>query len=186
MIRIEGYAVVCDNDCIADASGVMPDSLKTEAEWQFFQAGLDASDVIVLGRKSHDVTPNPKGRRRLVMTSSIGAPRWEGEQTVFWNPAGAPLETALAMFDGPASHLAVTGGRLVFDYFLNTPAGYTRFHLSRVKDVYLRGGIKVFTALEDATLTPESLLRANDYQPDAWQQLDAVASVVSWARRQNS
>ena len=180
---IVGYAVICENDCIADAAGSMPDSLKTEAEWAYFQAGLEASDVIVLGRKSHAVTPNPRARQRLVMTGRVSAPVWEDTRTVFWNPKTAPMETALAMFDGPASHLAVTGGRLVFDYFLNTAPGYTRFHLSRVKDVYIKNGIKVFTALEEATQTPESLLRAKNYSPDKWQQLDDIASVVSWIPR---
>lgn len=186
MMSIEGYAVICENDCIAEASGSMPDSLKTDAEWAFFQAGLDRADLIVLGRKSHEVTPNPKARQRLVMTGRVEKPEWENARTVLWNPQAATLETALAMFEGAAKHLAVTGGRLVFDYFLNTSLGYTTFHLSRVKDVYLKGGVKVFTALEEARQTPESLLRERGYAPEKWRQLDDIASVVSWTLSKNS
>jgi len=182
MIKIEAYGVVCENDCIADAGGAMPDALKSDAEWAFFQAGLDASDVIVLGRKSHEVTPNPKARRRLVMTGSVEAPRWESERTVLWNPAGARLETALDMFDIKVTRLGVTGGKAVFDYFLESKAGYTAFHLSRMKDVYLHGGVKVFSALEDATKTAESVLKHYGYVPTGWKQLDEVASVVSWVQ----
>lgn len=180
MLKIEAYAVICENDCIADENGAMPDALKSDAEWAFFQAGLDASDVIVLGRKSHEVTPNPKGRRRLVMTGSVSAPVWEDARTVLWNPAGAPIETALSMFDTDITVLGVTGGRFVFDYFLQSQAGYTHFHLSRMKDVYLHGGVKVFSALEDAKQTAETVLRAANYTPQSWRQLDEVASLVSW------
>jgi len=179
MMQIEGYGVVCENDCIADADGTMPEALKSDAEWAFFQAGLDASDVIVLGRKSHEVTPNPKGRRRLVITNSVELSRWEGQRTVLWNPAGAPIETALDMFDIEVTRLGVTGGRLVFDYFLQSKAGYTAFHLSRMRDVYLHGGVKVFSALEDVTRTAESVLKDYQYLPTGWKQLDEVASVVT-------
>lgn len=180
MMRIEGYAVICENDCIADADGKMPVALKTDAEWAFFQAGLDASDVIVLGRKSHEVTPNPKARRRLVLTRSVRQPVWETAQTVFWNPDQAPLSMALSMFDIVVSVLAVTGGKQVFDCFLARAGGYTHFHLSRVQDVYLKGGTKVFSALDAGGQTPESLLRMQGYVAGAWQQLDETSSVVTW------
>jgi len=185
MMRIEGYAVVCENDCIADATGAMPEALKTDAEWAFFQAGLDASDVIVLGRKSHEVTPNPKARRRLVLTSRVENPHREDERTVFWNPKHAAIDIPLKMFGGKASILAVTGGKAVFDYILGSEAGFTCFHLSRVQDVYLKDGTKVFSALEAGGATAESLLKAKGYEPGEWRQLDDVASVVSW-RRANS
>lgn len=180
MIRMEGYAVVCDNDCIADASGHMPDALKAEAEWAFFQAGLEASDVIVLGRKSHDMTPNPKARRRLVMTRQVETPVWEDDRTVLWNPEKVSLQMAISMFDFDICVLAVTGGREVFDYFLGQGGGYSAFHLSRIKDVYLRGGVKVFSDLEGGGVTPESLLQSGGYLPAKWRELDDVSSVVTW------
>lgn len=180
MMRIEGYAVICENDCIADASGNMPDCLKTEAEWAFFQAGLETSDVVVLGRKSHEVTPNPKARRRLVLTRRVSAPEWEDAHTVLWNPASTGLDLALSMFDTEVSVLAVTGGQGVFDTFLQREGGYTQFHLSRIKQAYLKDGRKVFSALSEGNQTPEGLLKAKGYEPGRWQELDDVASVVSW------
>ena len=180
MIQIEGYAVICENDCIADAQGGMPEALKSEAEWAFFQAGLARADVVVLGRKSHEVTPNPAGRCRLVLTRRVEQAEWEDARTVLWNPAGAGLEIALSMFEVGVATLAVTGGRDVFDYFLTQPAGYTSFHLSRIKGTYLKGGTKVFSGLSAGDQTPESFLRARGYRPSHWRKLDEVASVVSW------
>jgi len=182
MMQIKGYAVVCDNDCLADADGAMPESLKSEAEWAYFQAGLDAADIIVLGRKSHEVTPNPKARLRLVLTSSVEQPVWDDPLTVFWNPAHAPLSLAVAMFDEPVSSLAITGGTLVFDYFLTSIGGFNEFHLSRMQDVYLKEGKKLFSMLEETNETPESYLRKLGYVPAAWQRLDDQASVVCWRR----
>ena len=180
MIKIEAYAVVCENDCIADATGAMPPELKNDAEWDFFQAGLARADVAVLGRKSHEITPNPKERRRLILSRRVARAEWEDARTVIWNPEGARLALALEMFDAPVSSLAITGGQGVFDYFLAHENGYKQFHLSRLKDVYLKGGTKLFSALNGGGNTPESLLKAAGYRPGAYRELDERASVVSW------
>jgi len=47
---IVGFAIVSADDRIADAGGAMPDALRNEADWQRFQAELDASALTVLGR----------------------------------------------------------------------------------------------------------------------------------------
>ena len=69
-IEIHGYAIVSRDDRIADFSGAMPDSLRNDADWAYFQAGLDAADWVALGRASHAAAPNPKRRRRLVVSRS--------------------------------------------------------------------------------------------------------------------
>jgi hypothetical protein len=43
--RIEGYAIVTEDGMVADAGRVMPDSLKFEADQNFFERGLDGVDV---------------------------------------------------------------------------------------------------------------------------------------------
>lgn len=178
-MRIEGYAVVGDNDRIADAAGKMPDSLKNDAEWTFFQDGLDAADVTVLGRRSNDVTPNHRGRRRLVMTRSVSGIELNG-LIVLWNPEGASLETALAAFECKVEHLAVAGGRNVFDYFLSGLHRYTVFHLSRIKGVSLPGGVGVFSAVETKGLTAEQTLSSSGYSPGSSKMLDKDVEVVGW------
>jgi hypothetical protein len=48
--RIEGYAIVSEDGMLANASGIMPDQLKFEADQKFFERGLDGVDVVVHGR----------------------------------------------------------------------------------------------------------------------------------------
>ena len=180
VIKIEAYAVICENNCIADATGKMPAELKNEAEWAFFQQGLDRADVSVLGRKSQEITPNPKNRQRLVLSRRIKSTEQKDTRTVVWNPEGATLALALELFAKPVSSLAITGGQAVFDYFLAHKSGYTQFHLSRLKNVYLEGGTKLFSALNGTADTPESLLKSAGYTPGAYRDFDEHASVVSW------
>ncbi len=177
-LRIEGYAVVSDDDCIADADGNMPDSLKNDAEWDFFQAGLDAADVSVLGRRSHDATPNHARRNRLVLTRSVEAVKVDG-LIVFWNPDACPLAAALQAFELPVSHLAVTGGRDIFDFFLTGEVRFTAFHLSRVRGVTLPGGTGVFSGVNRGQ-SAEAILAEAGYQPGPLQVLDEGVDVVSW------
>lgn len=178
--RIEAYAVVSDDDCIADVHGEMPESLKNDAEWAFFQNGLDAADVTVLGRRSHDATPNHASRRRLVMTRSVADVKTDG-LIVFWNPAGAELSAALNAFDRPVTHLAVAGGQTIFDYFLTGPYMYSAFHLSRVHGVQLAGGTGVFSHVKPDEVSAEMVLERHGYLPGERCILDEGVDVVSWS-----
>lgn len=186
MILIEGYAVVCEDDCIADANGNMPANLKNEAEWAFFQAGLDVCDVVVLGRKSHEVTPNPKGRKRLVMTRRVHQPELHGADCVFWNPDHESLEGALGLFAIPCRRIGVTGGQGVFDHFLTGPAAYDHFYLSRIAGVRLDNGVKVFSGCLSDEQTAESLLADAGYIAQKEMHLDAEARVVEWQKTKTS
>ncbi|MEQ9504920.1 MAG: hypothetical protein RLO80_01530 [Hyphomonas sp.] len=179
-MRIEAYAVVSEDDRITGASGEMPAELKTAAEWNFFQAGLDEADIVVLGRFSHLVAPNPKKRRRLVMTRSVPRLQREGEITVFWNPGGSSLAEALAAFAIPVAHLAIAGGQGVFDHFLSGPHTYTAFHLSRIDGVTLPGGRAVFGEVEASGSAATALLQAHGYHPGPRRQLDPLAHVITW------
>lgn len=181
MIEIEGYAVVSENDCIADAAGKMPASLHSEAEWAFFQAGLDACEVVVLGRKSHEVTPNPKNRRRLVMTRNVKTIQQENETLMFWNPEYEGLKTALSAWPITVRRLGVTGGQGVFDHFLTGPCPYTCFYLSRMKGVHLSNGQKVFSEIETNGYSASQYLVATGYFPRRGKILDARASLVAWS-----
>lgn len=177
-MRIEAFAVVSDDDRITDAAGDMPDALRNDAEWAFFQAGLDAADVTVLGRSSHDVTPNPNRRRRLVLTS-LGT-RTGDDRTVFWTPEETSLEDALALFNVPIDSLAVAGGQHVFDHFLRVEPRFASIHLSRVEGVLLPGGRPVFGDVDRMGLSADEVLWRAGYQPGPRQRLDETAHVVTW------
>ena len=62
--RIEGYAIVSDDDLIAGPDGRTPDALRNEADWAYFQRELDRADLVALGRLGHEANPNVRQRRR--------------------------------------------------------------------------------------------------------------------------
>ena len=118
--RIEGYAIVSEDGMLANAAGIMPHSLKFEADQQFFERGLDGVDVVVHGRHSHERQPCSYLRRRLILTRQVPAIAADpsNEKVLFWNPAGASFEQALALLGTPDGSVAVIGGTDVFAMFL--------------------------------------------------------------------
>jgi dihydrofolate reductase len=179
--RIEGYAIVSEDGMLANAAGIMPDSLKFEADRHFFERGLDGVDVVVHGRHSHERQPCSYLRRRLILTRQVPAIAAEpsNEKVLFWNPAGASFEQALALLGTPDGSVAVIGGTDVFAMFLDR---YDVFHLSRAPDVRLPGGRPVFP--EVPTRTPEEVLASHGLdrgQPQALDPANGLA-IVSWQR----
>jgi hypothetical protein len=73
-LRSEGYAIVSEDGMLANAAGIMPDSLKFEADQHFFERGLNGVDVVVHGRHSHEQQPRSYLRRRLIVTRQVPAP----------------------------------------------------------------------------------------------------------------
>ncbi len=61
-MRIEGYVIVSADGMLADANGVMPASLKFEADQRCFESALDAADLIVHGRHSFEDQPRSPQR----------------------------------------------------------------------------------------------------------------------------
>ena len=59
-LAFAGYAIVSADGFIADDDGHMPDSLKFEADWAYFQAALDRADITLIGRLTHEAAPNVK------------------------------------------------------------------------------------------------------------------------------
>ena len=58
---------------LANAAGIMPDSLKFDADLDFFERGLDGVDVVVHGHHSHEQQPHSHLRRRLILTRQVPA-----------------------------------------------------------------------------------------------------------------
>jgi hypothetical protein len=48
--RIEGYAIVSGDGMIADGNGVIPATIRNDADQRFFQSELDRAAVLVHGR----------------------------------------------------------------------------------------------------------------------------------------
>ncbi len=179
--RIEGYAIVSEDGMLANSAGVMPDSLKFEADQAFFERGLDGVDVVVHGRHSHEQQRHSDLRRRLILTHRIPAiaPDPSHKKTLFWNPAGASLEQAMVVLGVPEGSIAVIGGTGVFGLFLDR---YDVFYLSRAPAVRLPGGRPAFP--EVPARTPEQVLARHGLEPDQKRLLDAekAVAVVEWRR----
>jgi len=137
---------------LANAAGIMPDSLKFEADQHFFERGLDGVDVVVHGRHSHERQPRSNLRRRLILTRQVPAiaAHPSNEKALFCNPSGASFEQALAVLGTPDGSVGVIGGTGVFWMFLDR---YDVFHLARAPDVRLPGGRPVFLRCASPTLS---------------------------------
>lgn len=161
-IEYEGHAIVSEDGMIADAGGTMPETLRSEADWRYFQAALDRAALVVLGRKGHALHPNP-GRRRLVLTTSVGALASDraDKLATLWNPAGMPIETVLDELGITEGIVAVTGGTGTFDIFLPL---YSRFVLAEVRGLALPGGIPCFGKGHPRYVLPGAGLAARDMQ----------------------
>lgn len=179
--RIEGYAIVSEDGMLANSAGVMPDSLKFNADQAFFEHGLDGVDLVVHGRHSHEHQRHSDLRRRLILTRRIAAiaPDPSNKKALFWNPAGASLEQAMAVLGVPRGIIGVIGGTQVFGFFLDR---YDAFYLSRAPAVCLPGGRPVFP--EVPALTPEEVLARCGLEPLQKRILDAerAVAVVEWYR----
>lgn len=166
---------------IANAAGIMPDSLHFEADQHFFERGLDGVDVVVHGRHSHERQACSHLRRRLILTRQVAAIAADpsNEKAFFWNPKGASFEQALALLGPPDGSIAVIGGTDVFAMFLDR---YDVFHLSRAPDVRLPGGRPVFP--EVPKRTPEDVLASHGLDRDQRRVLDPAKglAIVSWTR----
>lgn len=178
MIEVHGYAIVSRDDRIADAQGRTPKALRNKADWRYFQDGLNAADLVVLGRLGHEVHGNPTGRPRMVVSSR--APGLERRPDAWWwNPGTMPWAEAAAKVLPGGGRVSVPGGQGVFDLFL--ALGYDAFHLSRAANVTLPDGVPVFSACT-GSVTAEDVLAEAGLRPGPRHVLDpeGPVSLVVW------
>lgn len=172
-IAVHGYAIVSADDAIADAQGRMPPSLMNDADWAYFQAELDRADFVLLGRASHAATPNARGRRRVVVSSSARALETRPD-ALWWNPADLGWDVLCAALLPDGGRIGVPGGQGVFDLCLPV---FTAFHLSRAPDVRLPGGRGLFSEVERGT-PAETLLEREGLRGGPTRVIDPQAGVT--------
>lgn len=182
-IRIKAYAIVSSDGMIADENCLMPDSLKFEADQQFFEAELARVDVVAHGRKSHEGMESSASRRRLLLTRSVAAlkPEPSVPNAILWNPAGASLESACGAFGLASAVVAITGGTAAYDLFLDR---YDEVHLCRAGKVKIPRGTPVFSSV-GLGRSPEDVLRSHGLEPEPARTLDRDHEVtyVRWTRK---
>jgi dihydrofolate reductase len=179
--RIEGYAIISEDGMLATADCVMPDSLKFEADQEFFERGLDGVDVVVHGRHSQEQQARSLLRHRLMLTRRVPgvAAHPSNPRARLWNPAGASFKEALAALAAPGANIGVIGGADVFALFLDQ---FDVFYLTRAPGVRLQGGRPVFP--EVPVRTPEDVLASHGLAPGPGVVLDALRglTMIGWLR----
>jgi dihydrofolate reductase len=180
--RVDGYAIVSADGMIADRTGVIPDSLRNDADQHFLQAAMDQAAVIIHGRHSHEGGPRAGRRRRIVVTHRVAtlAPDPDYPNALLWHPAGATVEQAVAASGAGGGTIAVIGGTEVFGLFLPL---YDAFHLSHATRAKIPGGRPVFPDVGPRA-TPDDILVRHGLRPELSRALDAAAGVtlVTWER----
>lgn len=175
----EGHAIVSADDRIADAAGEKPAILDHPEDWRRFQAGLDRAEVVVLGRRSHESSPDARGRKRLVLSRRVSALD-RRDDGWWWNPSAVALSEALRSVAPKGGTVAIAGGREVFDLFLQV--GFDAFYLTRNAETRLPGGVPVFTDCGQAG-SADRVLRGAGLVPAHRERLDAAAAIVQTVYR---
>lgn len=177
--RIEGLAIASVDGNIADHTGLMPNSLKLDADQALFKAALDDSDVVIHGRMSHERQPNSYKRRRLVMTRRVSSLEVFEDNPIarLWNPAGASLEEACAAVGCSRGLLSILGGPDVYSHFL--PLGYDKFVLCRAVKVVLPNGVPVFAEMREGRIASQ-VLEAAGLKLGESRRLDDQVNLDVW------
>ena len=180
-LRIEGYVIVSADGMLANAHRVMPDELRFEGDKAFFTDALDRAALIVHGRHSGEDQANSPRRTRLVVTRTIGAiaPDPTNPKATLWNPAGASFEAACDHAGIVSGTVAIIGGPLVFEMFMDR---YDTFWLSQAPRVRLPGGEACFPGVP--AQSPQAILAAHGLKAGDIRILDAAhdVSVTPWQR----
>jgi hypothetical protein len=180
-VHIHGYAIVSDDDRIADSSGKTPPSLRNDADWTYFQRELDRADLVALGRLGHEANANVKNRRRLVLSRAAHGLERRGDDW-WWDPHKTAWGEVAAILLPTGGRVAVPGGQAVFDLFKDI--GYDVFHLTRARGVLLPGGRALFSACNHG-ISAEAALSAAELRLGGEDILDAAANVTLalWRKR---
>lgn len=180
-LAIEGYVIVSADGMLADAAGLMPESLKFSGDQRFFNDALERADLIVHGRNSFEDQPNSPRRRRIIATRKVASlaadPR--NPNATLWNPAGASFDDACAQAGVSTGTAAIIGGPEIFALFFDR---FDTFWLSQAPRVRLPGGQPCFPGVP--AQTPEQILAAHGLSPREVKLLDPAdeVRVTAWRR----
>jgi len=173
-IEIHGYAIVSDDDKIADKNGSIPPSLRNDKDWEQYQAALARSDLVVFARVSHENEPETHGVPRVVVSHGVAGLE-QRQDAWWWNPKAVGWDEVIARVLPDGGDVAAPGGQGVFDLFLKI--GYDVFHLARARGVELPEGRAVFSECKDgvhaeAVLEKYGLLHAERIELDPTQGVE--------------
>ncbi len=181
-LAIEGFVIVSADGMLGNPDRTMPDELKFDGDYRFFSTSLDRMDLIVHGRNSFEDQPNSPERKRLILTGKVSAlaPDPANPKATLWNPAGASFEDACAHAGVRSGTVAIIGGPVVFDMFMDR---YDVFWLSVAPHVRLPGREGCFGGVPPRS--PQDILAGHGLHPGEPRVLDAAhdVTVTPWRRR---
>ena len=180
-LDVRGYAIVSDDDKIAGADGMTPTSLRNEKDWELYQRAQDLANLVVFARRSHEFEPNFHERPRLVVSREAAGLEKRADGW-WWDPRRTSWEDVAARLLPAGGLVAVCGGQVVFDLFLEI--GFDGFDLSHAHGVTLPGGRAVFSAC-DAGVPSATLLELHGLKLSKRLPLDPAHGVEMdiWRRQ---
>jgi dihydrofolate reductase len=177
-----GYAIVSADGFIADANGRMPEVLCFEADWAYFRAAIRQTDLMILGRHTHELSPNLTNRPRLVASRGVRAVIQENASTWWANPKEMTPSSAVAVAVGTDATVMVAGGSGVYGWVLGED-GYDEFHLSIARQVVLGTGRPLLDEI-DGLKEIVSVFKAKGLclEEQSWLDEDAEVELLRFRR----
>lgn len=178
--ELHGYAMTCRNDCIATATGGVPDALLSLIDSKKYQAELDACAAVIMGHRAHDGITNVRQRTRAILTRGVSTLEHKAGGW-WWNPAGMPLDNMLRLVASAGGRVAVNGGQTTLEYFIEN--GLNVLHVCRAESIAIQDGLKLLAAC-DRKLTVDDVLRDEGWTLAERRLIDLKApiSMSTWRR----
>lgn len=160
----------------------MPKSLCFDADWAHFRAALWHADLMMLGRHTHELSPNLTNRPRLVASRGVRAVIQENAVTWWVNPKEVTPASAVAAVAGSHATVLVAGGTGVYSWVLSQ-ATYHAFHLSVARKVKLGTGTPLLDGVDDLErLISAFKAKGLDLQETSWLDGEAAVELLTFRR----
>lgn len=152
-VEIFGLAVVSSDGFIARNSAELPSSWASGDDFAYLQQQLALGGACVMGRKTHELVPNLRGRQRVVCTRSVESPKLIDPRTLLVNPERMQPEELVRVSSEHSGlpRIFVLGGTAIYDLFLRR-IGFDRFDLSIERDVRLGAGLPLFSGTDGGSI----------------------------------
>lgn len=172
-IHVIGVAVVSADGFIGNSPSHSTKDWASKEDWEFLQSHLNQGGLCVMGRTTHELYPNTKGRDRLVFTSTANTIQSIENNTYLCNASAIGAEEVVKHLSSLSSNknVFVLGGSKIYQYFLNY-IGFDQFDLSIEQNITMNRGVPLFSDPEPldkiverltvSGLIAESALKLND------------------------
>lgn len=161
-MMFHGLAVVSADFFLAQHKNHLASEWASAEDFRHLQKVLDKAHGCVMGRVTHDLHPNIKGRRRIVLTRSITAECITNHHTLFINPLTHDKTDFLEKIGNHSGgdRLCILGGADIYRFWLENH-GYTCFDLTIEHNITFGAGIPLFPCQVGHRTDPRDVLGAS-------------------------